>query len=284
MWALFFSITEYLNSNSRWDFLILFRDYFTAVEQYGSVNWMDRGYQGDPKFFTVTVKWYVVKHKRNKLTFLATLLAWAMSSLILRMLVVTLFTGFFSSTTFSLSSSSGTSTFRFSTAGQIQEHEQKLAFFLNYFIVFTTFTQKQKLFTCFPGRCNSIFERSSRVLVVSHVMSPLLHFVVDGSDGLKHPCWVVQSLFCHFQGKVQTLRGSVWKWLQIDEKQKNRELNSVSEYFSLMKEDYWRLKTDSDILNNSMTIWNTEKRQFSFVHCFLLKGQICIFEAYGGIL
>lgn len=232
-------------------------------------------------FFTVTVKWFVVKHKRNKLTFLATLLAWAMSSLILRMLVVTLFTGFFSSTTFSLSSSSGTSTFRFSTAGQIREHEQKLAYDFFFFLLFSQLSHrncfKHKLFTCFLGRCNSIFVCSSRVLVVSHVVSPLLHFVVDGSDGLKHLCWAVQSLFCHFQGKVQTLRGSVWKRLQIDEKQKYRELNSVSEYFSLMKEDYWRLKTDSDMVNKSMTIWNTEKRQFSFVDRILLKGQNYVF-------
>lgn len=101
-------------------------------------------------FFTVTVKWFVVKHKRNKLTFLATLLAWAMSSLILRMLVVTLFTGFFSSTTFSLSSSSGTSTFRFSTAGQIREHEQKLAYdFLFFFYCFHNFHTETVLNTNF---------------------------------------------------------------------------------------------------------------------------------------
>lgn len=53
------------------------------------------------------------------LTFLATLLAWAMSSRILRMLVVTLLTGFFSSTTFSFSRSSGTSTLKFSTVGGV---------------------------------------------------------------------------------------------------------------------------------------------------------------------
>lgn len=75
---------------------------------------------------SVTVKQYVIKYKGNRLTLLATLLACAMSSLILRMFVVTLLTGFFPSTTFSLSSNSGTRTFSFSTAGKNQEWEKNV--------------------------------------------------------------------------------------------------------------------------------------------------------------
>ena len=180
-------------------------------------------------------------HVFRRLTFLATLLAWAMSSLILMMLVVTLLTGFFSSTTLSLLSSSGTSTFRLSTAKQfirkrqfqhdafnnipsVQEiewlagliHDER--FNSNWLLIIIE-TSKIHVCcpesdTCFSGRGNSLFISSCRVIIVSHVFGPFLNLVANGHDGLKDLCWVVERALGHLQGELQSLWCSIWKRMQ----------------------------------------------------------------------